>query len=70
MVGGLYLDSERAFYTLYFAFGAPFLLTPSGRQYARLDEVILNCVGALLFAVAIVLANSSVLRSLLRRRES
>ena len=64
------VDSERAFYALYFAFGAPYLLTASGRQYVRLDEFILNCVGAVLFAVAIVVANSSGLRSVFHRRES
>jgi hypothetical protein len=57
------VDSERAFYALYFAFGAPFLLFPSTRQYVRLDEVILNCVGAILFAAAIFLFNIPRARS-------
>lgn len=64
------VDSEKAFYALYFAFGAPFLLMPSGWQYVRLDEVILNCAGAVLFAVAIVVANSARARSLFHSPKS
>ena len=62
------VDSERAFYGLYFAFGAPFLLMPSARRYVRLDEVILNCVGAILFASAIILANFPRVGSFFRSR--
>lgn len=64
------VDSERAFYALYFAFGAPFLLLPSARQYIRLDEVILNCVGAVLFAAAIIFSNFPSARSLFHKQES
>jgi hypothetical protein len=64
------VNSERAFYALYFAFGAPFLLFPSTRQYVRLDEVILNCVGAVLFAAAIFLFNFPRTRSFFNKQES
>jgi len=64
------VDSERAFYALYFAFGAPFLLMPSVRQYIRLDEIILNCVGTVLFAAAIILSNFRRTRSLFNKQES
>jgi hypothetical protein len=64
------VDSERAFYALYFAFGAPFLLMPSARQYVRLDEVILNCVGAILFSTAIILSNFPRVCSFFHKQES
>jgi len=64
------VDSERAFYALYFAFGAPFLLTSWGRQYVRVDQVILNCVGAILFATSIILFNHPRTRSLFHKQES
>ena len=64
------VDSEKEFYALYFAFGAPFLLMPSVRQYIRLDEIILNCVGTVLFAAAIILSNFRRTRSLFNKQES
>jgi hypothetical protein len=38
------LDSERVFYPLYYAFGAPFLLSPSNWRYVQRDELVLNMV--------------------------
>jgi len=58
------IDSERAFYALYFAFGAPLLLTPSGRQYVRLDEEVLSLVGGALIVFGVFIANSRRGRSL------
>lgn len=64
------VDSERALYALYFAFGAPFLLMSSGRRYVRVDEVVLNCVGAILFATAIILFNLPRVRSLFHKQRA
>ena len=58
------IDSERAFYALYFAVGAPFLLTPSGREYVRLDEVLLSLIGGAFIVFGVVAANSRRGRSL------
>jgi len=58
------IDSERAFYALYFAVGAPFLLTPSGREYVRLDEVLLSLIGGAFIVFGVVAANIRRGRSL------
>lgn len=58
------VDTERAFYALYFAIGAPFLFKPSGWNYIRLDEVLLNLVGGTLIVLGAVAANSRRGRSL------
>ena len=52
------LDSERVFYALYYAFGAPFLLSASNWKYIQRDELILNVVGC----VALVIGVSIMLR--------
>lgn len=52
------VDQERAFYALYYAIGAPFLLTPSGREYLQPDELALNLVGLPLIALCITAANT------------
>jgi hypothetical protein len=61
------VDSERAFYALYYAVGAPFLLSPSNWEYLQNDELILNLVGALLIASGIIIANSKYARALISR---
>ena len=61
------VDSERAFYALYYAVGAPFLLSPSNSEYLQQDELILNIVGALLITFGIVIANSKNARALISR---
>jgi hypothetical protein len=67
------VDSERAFYAMFYAIGAPFLLLPSNWGYLRhldnlqQDELILNIVGALLIASGIVIANSKNARALISR---
>jgi hypothetical protein len=58
------IDSERAFYALYFAVGAPFLLTPSGREFVRLDEVVLSLIGGSLIVLGAIAANTRRARSL------
>ena len=56
---GLYgrLDSERAFYALYYAVGAPLLLFPSNWKYLQTDELILNILGGLLLTSGVLVAN-------------
>jgi len=61
------VDSERAFYGLYYAIGAPFLLWPSSWEYLQQDELILNIVGAFLITFGIVIANSKKTRALIFR---
>jgi hypothetical protein len=39
------LDSERVFYALYYAFGAPFLLSPSNWRRVQRDERVLKMAG-------------------------
>jgi|HubBroStandDraft_1064217.scaffolds.fasta_scaffold25478_2 hypothetical protein len=58
------VDQEKAFYALYYAVGAPFLLFPSGWQYIQPDELVLNLVGLALIAIGIAAANSRRGRSL------
>jgi hypothetical protein len=60
------VDAERAFYALYYALGAPFLLTSSGWQYVQKDEVILNLLGALLLICGALAANNKRARELLQ----
>ena len=45
------VDSEKAFYALYYAFGAPFLLVPSNWTFLQKDELILNIIGGALLIV-------------------
>jgi hypothetical protein len=54
------LDSERVFYALYYAFGAPFLLSPSNWRYVQRDELVLNVVGcaALVTGISVMLGRS------------
>jgi hypothetical protein len=59
------VDSERAFYALYHAIDAPFLLSPSNWEYLPKDELILNIAGALLIAFGIFVANNRRARTLL-----
>jgi hypothetical protein len=61
------LDSERAFYALYYAIGAPFLLWPSNWENLPQDELILNFVGAILISSGIVFANNRNTRALISR---
>jgi glycopeptide antibiotics resistance protein len=62
------IDSEKAFYALFYAFGAPFLLTPSGWKYARIDEILLNLIGAILLIFGAIVANWRAARSTLTAR--
>lgn len=45
------VDFEKAFYALYYAFGAPFLLFPSNWSLTQRDELILNIIGSALLIV-------------------
>jgi|HubBroStandDraft_5_1064220.scaffolds.fasta_scaffold472380_2 hypothetical protein len=51
------VDSEKAFYALYYPFNAPFLLTASG------DELILTLAGTVLIIAGIIVANIRPVRS-------
>jgi hypothetical protein len=64
------IDSEKAFYALYYAFGAPFLLTPSGWKYAQIDEVLLNVIGTVFMISGAIVANRRAIRSSLTARSS
>jgi hypothetical protein len=61
------IDSEREFYALYYAIGAPFLLDPSDWKYLQSDELILNIAGAVLIAMGIFIANNRRFRTQLAR---
>jgi hypothetical protein len=61
------VDSERAFYALFYAIGAPFLLLPSNWNYLQNDELILNIVGLFLIASGIIVANNKSARALISR---
>lgn len=50
------IDTEKAFYALYYPLGAPFLLMPSGWKYVRPDEVLLNILGGFLLVAGAIYA--------------
>jgi len=56
------IDSQREFYALYYAVGAPFLLFPSNWEYLQTDELILNIVGCVLIVAGILIAINERLR--------
>jgi hypothetical protein len=58
------VDSEKAFYALYYAFGAPFLLFPSNWSLTQRDELTLNIIGGALLIVGGLLGYRSVNRAL------
>ena len=50
------VDGEKAFYALYYPFGAPFLIVPSGWKHIQADEVVLNFLGAALLIAGVAFA--------------
>ncbi len=56
------VDSEKEFYALLYAIGAPFLLLPSNWKYLQTDELILNVIGGTLIAAGILIATNDRLR--------
>ncbi len=56
------IDSEREFYALYYAIGAPFMLEQSYWRYFQDDEFILNIAGAILIAMGVFIANNRRVR--------
>jgi len=61
------VDSERVFYALFDAYGAPFLLFRSNWDYLPTDALILNITGGILIASGIFIANNKRARALLSR---
>jgi hypothetical protein len=57
------IDSEREFYALYYAVGAPFMLERSYWNYVQQDEFILNIAGVALIAIGVIIANNRRLRA-------
>src|SRR5580704_4894692 len=50
------IDSERAFYALFYPMEAPYLVVPYFWRYASVDEVVLKLVGGALLVAGVLLA--------------
>ena len=50
------VDTEKAFYALYYPLGAPFLVFPSVWRYTSPDEIVLNLLGGALLIAGVVFA--------------
>jgi hypothetical protein len=50
------IDSERAFYALFYPMEAPYLVVPYFWRYASVDEVVLKLVGGALLVAGVLIA--------------